>query len=234
MSKTLVIGDTHMPFVHPNYLRFLEEVADAYQPDEIVHIGDLVDHHALARFTSDPDGLSAGHEWKATLNELKRFARVFPKVKWVLGNHDKRPFNRAFDSEIPAAFLRPLAEVYQLPKEWEVAPYFEIDGVRYIHGESAGGLSSWQNYCTKMGQSTVIGHMHSLGGVRYHRTPNGQLFSMAVGCGVDDETYAFAYGKSHPVRPILGCGLVTDGVEAEFVPMDMSERRNYRKRRHII
>jgi hypothetical protein len=34
---------------------------------------------------------------------------------------------------------------------------------------------------------------------------------MQVGCGIDNSQYAFAYGKSFPKKPILGCGLVLDG-----------------------
>ena len=82
MSKVLVIGDTHIPFSHPNYLRFLREVANEFRPDQIVHIGDLVDHHALARFVADPDGLSAGHEWAAARKEVQRYAELFPKVSY--------------------------------------------------------------------------------------------------------------------------------------------------------
>ena len=234
MAKVLVIADTHIPFVHPNYFRFIQEVADEYAPDRIVHIGDLVDHHALSRFASDPDGLSSGHEWRSSLDELRLWSKAFPKVTWILGNHDKRPFNKAYDSKIPSAFLRPLADIYQLPKTWEVVPSIEIDGVLYTHGMASGGVANWQRACLNQGISTVLGHLHSVGGVRYHRTPQGQTFTLAVGSGIDDDTYAFAYGQDFPKRSMLGCGLVTDGVIAEYVPMDMYQRRNYRKRRQVL
>jgi len=212
MSKVLIIGDTHLPFVHPNYLRFLKEVAKDFKPDQVVHIGDLVDHHALSRFVADPDGLSSGDEWQKTLEELKRYVSVFPEVTWVMGNHDARPFKKAYDNQIPEKFLKTLEEIYELPHSWVVKPKAEIDGVLYTHGVSAGGQTGWQNLCLKQGQSTVIGHLHSVGGQRYHTTPTGQMFSLAVGCGVDAESYSMAYAKDIPNRPVLGCGTVTDGM----------------------
>ena len=234
MSTVLVIGDTHIPFVHPNYLRFVAEVGLEHKVDRVIQIGDLVDNYALSKFVSDPDGMSSGNEWRATLEELKRWAKVFPTVDWIIGNHDKRPFTKAFEAQIPEAFLKPLEEIYELPEGWKVHTSLEVDGVRYIHGESAGGQQSWQTYCLKNGQSTVTGHTHSVGGVRYHRTPTGQIFSAMTGCGVDEETYALAYAKAQPLRPMLGCVVVKDGVKAEFIPMDMSDRRNYRKRRQVL
>jgi predicted phosphodiesterase len=232
--RVLVIGDTHIPFVHPNYLRFLKEIAEDYEPDKIVHIGDLVDHHALSRFVSDPDGLTSGNEWKASLDELSRFSKAFPEVEWVIGNHDARPFIKAYDSQIPEAFIRTLEEIYGLPEGWKVKPKTEIDGVLYTHGLGGGGQWGWQGLSLKQGQSTVIGHFHSVGGVRYHRSPIGQNFTMVVGSGVDEDSYAMAYGKGMPARPVLGCGLVEDGVYAQFIPMDMGERRFYRKRRQVL
>lgn len=234
MSTVLIIGDTHVPFVHPNYLRFLTEVRDEIRPDKIVHIGDLVDHHALSRFVSDPDGLSSGNEWKSTLKELKNFVKEFPVADWIIGNHDSRPLKKAFESSIPEAFLKPLGDIYELPEGWKVMPRLLFENVSYTHGVSSGGQTGWQNFCLKQGINTVIGHIHSVAGVRYHSIPGGQRFSLAVGCGVDEESYAMAYAKDIPTRPVLGCGIVKDGVYAEFVPMDMSSRKYYRKRRQIL
>ena len=35
---------------------------------------------------------------------------------------------------------------------------------------------------------------------------------MAVGCGVDNSSMAYAYGRNFKNKPILGCGVVIDGL----------------------
>ena len=48
---------------------------------------------------------------------------------------------------------------------------------------------------------------------------------MNVGCGVDNDHMAFAYGKQFPTKPMLGCGIVTNkGKTALFVPMDLGSK----------
>ena len=234
MAKVLIVPDLHAPFNHVNSLKFIKSVAEEVKPDEIVFIGDLVDNHALSRYPTDPDGLSAKEEWKAALTELKRFYRAFPKAKWVLGNHDRRYYSKAYEAGIPKGMLKDFREVYQIPDGWEFGSEFIIDNVKYIHGEAAGGARGWQNACVALGQSVVFGHYHTIGGVAYRRGVNQQLFSLAVGCLIDEESYAFAYGKMNFTRPVLGCGLVDEGKTAAFVPFDFSDRSLRRKRREII
>jgi hypothetical protein len=45
---------------------------------------------------------------------------------------------------------------------------------------------------------------------------------MQVGCGVDHDKEAMAYGKKYNSKPILGCGVVIDGVTAICEPMLLS------------
>ena len=69
-------------------------------------------------------------------------------------------------------------------------------------------------------QSTVIGHVHSWGGVQYTSGPKDTIFGMNVGCGIDETSYAMAYSKPFRYRPTLGCGVVLgDGSHAMFIPM---------------
>jgi predicted phosphodiesterase len=48
MARVLVIGDTHFPAVHKNYFSFIKRVRDKYKCTEIIHIGDVVDHHCIS------------------------------------------------------------------------------------------------------------------------------------------------------------------------------------------
>lgn len=224
--KVLVIGDTHAPFHHKNYLKFLCDVRDEYKPDMVIHIGDLVDNHALSNYIKDPDGFSASDEWRATTAALKDFYKEFPEVTWIIGNHDRRPYRKAYDAGMSPSMVKPLNEIYDCPPTWNIVPEIVVEDVLYTHGEGGGGQNGWQNLCIKQGKSVAFGHFHGVGGVRYWQNKfKEQKFSLAVGCGVDEEAYAMAYGKNTPNRPMLGCGLVTDGWRAEFRAMNLKTRR---------
>jgi predicted phosphodiesterase len=229
MSRVLIIPDTHSPFMHPNFIKFLRNTRDEYKPDRIVHIGDLVDLHSLSNYMQDPDGFSCGEEWRRTVDDLQKIYKEFPIVQWIVGNHDRRPYRKAYDIGMSNKMIKPLSEIYETPVGWSIESEIIIDDVLYTHGEGAGGNTGWQNFSVKQNMSSVFGHFHAVGGVRYHQNRLGQqLFSMCVGCGVDETAYAMAYGKHMTARPMLGCGTVTDGVYANFIPMDLGNR-NYRR-----
>ena len=232
MSRVLAVGDLHAPFDHPNYLRFLKETAKTYGTDQVLFIGDVFDQYALSRFTKDPDGYSAHLEWNRAKKHVSRYHSEFPNSKWVLGNHDRRGIKKVTDGSVPEEWLKDITEIYGVPT-WQTSHKFTIDGVEYVHGEGAGGTSGWQNFPLKLGNSVVFGHYHSIFGTRYHRSPHGQLFSAATGCGVDEEAYAFRYAKFTPQRPVIGCQVIVNGIQAIPVLMDLGERRNARIRRNI-
>ncbi len=212
-----IIGDTHIPFTHPDYLDFCKGTFAKYAVNEIVHIGDLVDNHAISYHESNPDGMSAGDELEEAIEALKPWFDAFPRVKWVTGNHDKLPGRKAHTHGIPRQMLR--RNIYGIPDGWENAESFEIDGVLYCHGIGAGGINGHRVLAQKRGMSCVIGHLHTSAGVAYTATHSGlQRFGLNVGCGIDHKSYAMEYAKEFG-RPTLGCGVVIDGKYAHFVPM---------------
>jgi len=229
MAKVLAVGDLHAPFVHRNYLRFLKETQEFYQTDQTVFIGDIFDQHGLSRFIKEADAHSSYDEWEKARRVIGKYHSKFPNSDWILGNHDSRGIKKVTDSSVPESWLRTITDIYGVPT-WKTSPSIEIDGVKYVHGIAAGGTSGWQDFSLKLGQSVVFGHFHSILGTRYHRSPKGQVFSAATGCGIDEEQYAFRYAKFDPKRPVLGCQVIINGRQAIPVLMDMSERRNYRIR----
>jgi predicted phosphodiesterase len=220
--KIMIIGDVHVPFMHKYYMDFLKDVQKSEKPDKIIFIGDLLDHHALARWTSDPEGFSAGHEQMESQKQLETIYEAFPEATWIEGNHDKRPFNKAFEFGVPSSMIRPLTDIYCSPPGWDFKQEVYIDGVLFTHGEGAGGEVGWQKYAKEIGNSVVVGHYHGVGGIRYLTLKGGKvLFTMVTGCGVDEHAYAMAYGKHSKNRPMLGCGIVTNGKYAKFLPLDV-------------
>jgi predicted phosphodiesterase len=211
-----IIGDTHLPFVHKNYLEFCQDIFSQWGVGVIVHIGDLVDNHAGSYHESDPQGMSAGDEYAAAIHVAKPWYDAFPEVKWVTGNHDKIPQRKIKSAGLPARALRD--NLYQTPDGWVNAESFLIDGVLYTHGVSAG-INGHRLLSQRRQVSCVIGHLHTSAGVAYTAAHDGsQRFGLNVGCGVDHESYAMDYARDWG-RSTLGCGIVQNGKIAHFVPM---------------
>jgi hypothetical protein len=90
-----VIGDTHFPFVHQNYLQFLQDTFEKYNVSRVIHIGDLCDNHAISRWPSEPDAWGACQEYDAAMDCVQKYVEAFPEVTLVLGNHDVKPLRWA-------------------------------------------------------------------------------------------------------------------------------------------
>ena len=228
--KVLVIPDTQCPFEHQDFLPFVRWVAQREVPDIVVHLGDEVDHHALSNFDADPDGFSAGHELKEAVRKLKQWYRAFPEVYVCISNHGTRPYKRAFRAGIPSAFLRSYSETLEAPSGWKWSERWEFDNVLYEHGEGCSGQLGAIRAAQANMQSTVIGHLHAHAGILYLSNGRKQIFGFNVGCGIDKDAYAFAYGRIAKAKPVLGCGIVDRGVP-RFIPMPLDERGRWKRPR---
>lgn len=225
MSKThnvLIIGDLHEPFSHKDTYEFIKAVARKVGPTRIALAGDEADMHCLSRFDKDPDGFSAGDERLKAVSKLKTLYRMFPAVDVCKSNHTDRPFRAAYRAGIPSAYIKGYREFLEAPAGWNWHDHFEIDGVRYEHGEGFTGRNGAINCALGNMRSTVIGHIHSFAGVQYAANPRHLVFGFNVGCLIDKEAYAFAYGKAMKNKPIIGLGVVERGLP-RFIPMILSK-----------
>lgn len=218
METVLAISDTQFPFAHKDYLPFLHAVKAAYSPTEVVHIGDMLDYHALSEYDPDPDGDSPGAEFKRGMRDVRNLYDLFPKVHVCLSNHDARPYRRAYKYGIPKDFLKSYGDMLDAPRGWDWGEKFEIDGVLYEHGEGLSGKLGHLKAAEQNMQSTVIGHIHSHAGIAYTANPRYLIFGFNIGCLIDKDAYAFAYGRTFRSKPVLGCGVVKEGIPI-FIPM---------------
>lgn len=223
MAKVLVIADTQAPFIHQDYLRFLKAVQKKFKTTITVHVGDLIDHHALGDWDHDPDGFSAGDELKEAIKKLQPYYKAFPNMKVCKGNHDERIFRRAMKYGIPRAYLREYREFLLAPKGWKWQDRVEIDNVIYKHGLGYSGVNGAINAAKDELKSCVIGHLHADAGVLFWANSQVLLFGMNVGSGIDKDSYAFEYGKHMRKKPILSCGVVVDG-NPVLVTMHLNKR----------
>lgn len=211
--RVLVIGDTHVPFEHKDYLNHCKQVYKTYKCNTVVHIGDVVDMHASSYHESDVDGMSAGDELTAAKRHLEAWYKAFPKVDVIAGNHCRIVARKALTAGISKHWLRSFQDVLGIPN-WTFQHKLTIDGVFYTHGEGVTARTKLM----RIGKSVVQGHRHTEGYVWYTNNSDRQLFGMQVGTGVDAEAYAFAYAKDQP-DPVLSCGVVLEGKEAHIIPM---------------
>lgn len=210
-ENTLVIGDRHAPFTHRGYLDFCRDVQRTYRCKAVVDVGDSVDQHAISYHEKDPEGRSAGDEWKLALKELKRWYKAFPKAKSCLGNHDKLIVRKAYTAGLPSNFLRSFASIYEAPAGWEYGFSFTFGNWQVKHGNKTSGQNAAFKTAESDRISTAIGHVHSHAGVRYHACMRDILWGMLTGCGIDRKAYSFAYGEDFTAKPILSCGVVLEG-----------------------
>lgn len=214
-----VIGDCHFPFVHPNYIHFLEDAFRQHRVTKIVHVGDLVDNHAISRHLTETEAVDATREFELAKAQVEIYTRAFPEVSLCMGNHDLIHERQAATLGIPKQFIKGFSELWELPKKWTVDEQFIINDVLYEHGINWVGKTGALDKAVNAMQSCCIGHSHSNGGCNYKSNSNSLIFGLNVGCGVSVNAYAFAYGKYSKNRETLGCGIVFDSANAIFVPM---------------
>ena len=224
MNRVLVIGDCHIPFERFDYLEFCQRIYKEFDCNVVVHVGDLVDNHAISYHEHDPDGSSPADEMERADKALKEWFKVFPKVLLCKGNHDRMVDRKAKTVGLPSRAFRAFREIWNLPRGWKDDFRHEIDGVQYLHGEGYSGDLAHLKAAYDNRMPTVIGHLHSVCGIDYSANERDCIWGMSVGCGVDRDSYAMAYGKTHKRKPILACGLVEytkHGANPRLFTMDL-------------
>jgi len=221
--NTLIIGDTHLPFTHRDYLPWCREVAHEYKVKRTCHVGDIVDNHAISFHDHDPEGMSAGEELIAARKEVARWVKAFPDMHCAVGNHDELGRRQAYGNGIPATYLKSFADVLGLPSTWRFRFNWQFDNAwQMTHGTGSSGHDAAFKVAVNHRVSTAQGHIHTAAGVKHHASNKDIIWGLQVGCGIDRKAYAFNYGRDFITKPILGCGLVLEGGKLPiFLPMPM-------------
>ena len=213
-----MIGDTHIPYEKEGYLEFCKQQYDKYNCDTVIHIGDLIDSHATSRHPSIPDAYSPGDELYYTKKKLKAWYKTFPHMKVCIGNHDIRIYKIASEIGIASKWLRGFANVLNVPN-WTFEDSFEINNIIYTHGTGSSGRTAAITRALNLGQSVVMGHLHSDAGILYHTIKDRTIFGMIVGAGVDQNSYGMNYSKNDPKKSTLACAVILD-TQPILIPMN--------------
>lgn len=203
-NRVLVIGDLHEPFCLDGYLKHCKDVYDKYNCNTVVFIGDVVDNHFGSYHETDADGMGGGDELDLAINKLSRWVKMFPKAYITIGNHDRIIARKAQSGGIPKKWIRSYNEVLEAP-DWNFVESVIIDGVLYHHGE--GGTA--RTRMKKELHSLVQGHLHTQGYIEYQVGRNYKVFGIQVGCGINKDSYAMAYGKNFG-KPFISCAVILE------------------------
>lgn len=239
-TRTCVISDTQMPYSDWKAIAALVTFIGDTQPDQVIHIGDIMDFPQPSRWNKDTRGEFEGSIYK-DCEVAKR--KLFGPLREVYdgpigaheGNHDLRPReylaknapalheSRAFDIDVLLDFDS--FGVDLLPDFYDVAP-----GWVTTHGHM-GKMSLSQisgatalNGGKKFGKSVVCGHTHRQGilshSYGYAGTVNKKITGMEVGHLMNMKDAAYLKGGAGNWQ--MGFGLLTvdrTHVKPEIVPI---------------
>ena len=212
--RILIIGDIHAPFTLGEYLEFCKDTYAAYNCNQTIFIGDIIDNHYPSYHEVDPNGMGGGEELELAIEQIQMWYKAFPKADVTIGNHDRMIMRKAFSSAIPKEWIKSYNEV--LGVDWNWVDRIVYDNVQYIHGEAGTARTK----CRADLMSTVQGHLHTQAYTEWYVGANFKVFGMQVGCGIDHDSYAMAYAKRGK-KPAIGCGVVIGGHTAINVLMDL-------------
>mgnify|MGYP003634631081 CR=1 FL=1 len=229
MSNVLVIGDTHAPCMLKKYPNFLQRLQDKHKCSKVIHIGDLVDwasisYHEKATGLKDPE-----REYAQAYKQVQTLYKAFPKVEWLIGNHDALTHRQAMSAGIPERVLKSYTQMWDIPK-WKAIPRYDCvihQNVMYQHGDrgKGGQFAAVKNSVDEQ-MSVVQGHLHAQAGVWYRANQRatkhgGRTFGAQAGSGCDWKKSAMNYGKKYNMKPLIGALVVHNGAYATWVPMEL-------------
>lgn len=224
----LIIGDLHEPVTHPAYLDFCNGIRNKHKCNDIIFIGDVVDWHAISFHAKHPECPGTKDEYNTAKKALAKWVKAFPNARVCIGNHDERPERLANTVSIPKFMLKSYSELWETGKwMWD---YHFLDRINkhnkiyFMHGTGQKGLHPAWNVSNKLSMSVVMGHCHSRAGIKWRANTDERFFAMDAGCGIDVKAYQFVYQENIVEKPILGCGVIVDGIPYyEIMPINDNE-----------
>ncbi len=219
-NSILVIPDQHAPYHHPDTFEFLARVKQTFQPDLVVNLGDELDYHALSFHDSDPNLDSAGMELEKGKAAMQELYDLFPNMLICHSNHGSMQYRRAKAHGIPVQMIKRYRDVifpdhgapgWSWQFGWRVNT--DLGPVMFKHQSTNILVDAAHNQC-----NMVVGHNHGNFSIEYSASSAHLYWGAFVGCLIDKDSMAFAYGKHTLRKPIVGCMVILNG-RPMLVPM---------------
>ena len=218
-KRILVISDTHFPYHHQDTFTFLIKLKKVYKPDTIIHIGDEMDWHSVnVSHVINPDLPSPADELLIGRSLCGQLEKIFPKMVLLESNHGSMILRRAMAKGMSKFFIKDYNEILDVNSgwKWKEKHIIETDKGRvlFAHQFSADVSKAVQ----QSAMSCVQGHYHTVSTIKYVANNFHLNWGMSVGCLIDKKSLAMAYMKVNLAKPVLSCGVITEGIP-NIVPM---------------
>jgi len=224
-SCILVVSDLHVPYHHVDSIPFLSAIKKHYDPDTIVFTGDEIDGHCISFHDTDPDlPFSPSSELEKSIEYLKEFYELFPKAYILESNHGSLVYRRQKHSGLPRSVFKSYNEILEAPSTWTWVPDLTLkasngEDIYFHHSLSNSALLASRS----IGMNYVQGHCHTKFELSYWASPTGVKWGATVGCLIDFDSLAFNYAKGNLKRPIIGCGIIIQGIMV-LLPLIMNNK----------
>jgi predicted phosphodiesterase len=211
-KDTLILGDTHFPFVSQDALTAVYEFCDRVKPKRIIQVGDLYDMFSAGKFPrsrniyNPHEEIALGAEMAKAMWEMLQKLSPGAECFQILGNHDVRPIKRVIE-----AF--PEGEVF-----FSLDRYFQFTGVKtlmdirqplifpeftVIHGHK----TKLGDHRDELHQNVICGHSHR-GGVSFRVIGGRILWELNAGYLGNPESKALSYTPLKVTNWTHGLGYV--------------------------
>jgi hypothetical protein len=227
-SRVLVIPDLHAPYEHKDAFRFIKSVIDKYKPDKVIILGDEIDHHCISFHDKDPDiPFSPSSELDNAIAHLEQLYTIIPNATVLESNHGSLVYRKGKHHGLSRSVFKSYRDILQAPIGWvwEYEHFCKFSNGRigyFHHGHTGNVLANSQ----KRAMNYAMGHHHSLFEIRWWNNGMKLYWAMAVGCLIDVDSLAFAYGKNSLGKPMLGCAMILDGIP-KLIPMMLNKQKRW-------
>lgn len=221
-QRVLIISDLHFPFAHQDWHPFLKAIKEQYKPELIINVGDEADGHGISFHDSDSAIMNPDKELEKAIDDILLLKTLFPKMYLCESNHGSLIYRRLKHQGIPVRHLLPLSELYNTPQwSWHFEIMLEtfIGDTLIVHGKTG----AYNKLALEQGCNATQGHFHQKAEITWQQSSTQARFNMLVGCLIDAEALAFAYGKNFSKRPMMCVGWLNELGEPSLIRMILNK-----------
>ena len=231
-DRILVISDLHAPYCHVDSISFLEKLKKKYNPTTIINIGDEASYNSIHFHEIDPDLASAGDELEVTKSWLHRLEKLFPNMVILESNHGSMVLRRAIAKGMSRKFIKSYNDILEVNDGWiwKDKHQIEYEGKKILFGHQFS--KNIAKAVREYSQCVVQGHFHCTSEAIFVSNEFHLNWGMTVGCLVNKDSLAMAYMKINLAKPILSCGIITEGYP-HIVPMVLNKSGSWDKNIYI-
>lgn len=228
-KSVLVIPDLQVPFHCKRSLDAVEQLMGSGKWDEIVQLGDFMDHNSISSHNvgklRQVEGQTLEKDYEVGNTILDRWQRLAPKAKLTIlqGNHDERP-ERLVDAQPQLAGRVETERGLNLKKRginwvpfWrDKRQHYKIGNAHFIHGLYTNDHHA-KKHVMRFGVPIFYGHTHDI--QCYPLVLQGEdrtIVGQSMGCLCD---YNQAYMAGAPSNWQQAVGIFTFYPDDFFTPV---------------